>query len=56
MPLGDTEGFAERIRMLFAEPETSKLLGENARRDYEKRFTPEENYKELMEIYGKLVK
>ena len=56
VPLGDTEGFAERIRMLFAEPETSKLLGENARRDYEKRFTPEENYKELMEIYGKLVK
>ena len=32
-------------------PEQCKVIGINARRDYEKKYLPEDNYKQLMNIY-----
>ena len=51
VPLGDIEGFIRIIKMLWYNPEQSKLLGKNARRDYEAKYTPEDNYKQLLDIY-----
>lgn len=49
--LGDIDGFVEKIQKLWNEPELCKVLGKNARIDYERKYLPENNYKQLMMIY-----
>jgi len=51
IPLGDAKGFTEQIRMLWANFDEKKKLGENARKEYEEKYRPEDNYRQLMEIY-----
>lgn len=55
VPLGDTEKFIKIIKMLWYNPEKSKMLGKNARKDYEAKYTPEKNYEELMDIYTSIL-
>ena len=49
--LGDVAGFVETIQELWDRPEECRRLGEMARVDYEKKYMPEDNYRQLMEIY-----
>ena len=50
--LGDVQGFVKTIEELWDNPEKCKSIGENARKDYEKKYLPEDNYKQLIDIYG----
>lgn len=49
--LGDVDGFVKIIRKLWNSPDKCKELGLNARKDYEAKYTPEKNYKQLKNIY-----
>ena len=54
--LGDVDGFRERIVKLWNNPEKCQEIGLNARKDYEMKYMPEDNYKQLMDIYKNVVK
>lgn len=56
VPLGDVEGFISCIRRLWADPEKCRAMGEAARREYEEKYLPEDNYRQLMEIYEKTLR
>lgn len=51
VPLNDVEGFIRQIRALWSDPQLCRQMGENARLDYEKKYMPEDNYTQLMDIY-----
>lgn len=51
--LGDVDGFAQKIRDLWNDPDTCSSMGQEARRDYESKYTEEDNYHQLMDIYRK---
>ena len=48
---GDSRDLASKVRWLFEHPEKAKAMGRNARAEYEKKYTPELNYKMLLRIY-----
>ncbi len=48
---GDVLGFVGNVRKLWENPDECRRLGENARKDYEAKYLPEDNYQQLMEIY-----
>lgn len=52
VPLGNVRGFAKKVRQLWESPELCKKMGINARLDYEKKYLPEDNYRQLMKIYN----
>lgn len=54
--LGDVTGFVKYIRKLWKNPDDCQKLGENARKDYEANYLPEDNYKQLMKIYDDTIK
>lgn len=54
VPLGDVDGFVEKIRLLWNQPAMCAEMGKNARLDYEKKYMPEDNYEQLIEIYHSL--
>lgn len=54
--LGDVDGFVECIRKLWKNSDECQRLGENARKDYEAKYLPEDNYKQLMKIYRNMIK
>lgn len=49
---GSAAGLADKIAWAEAHPEAMRRMGDNARRAYEAKFTPQENYRQLMAIYG----
>lgn len=49
--LGDVIGFKDKISSLWNDPFQCKILGRNARNDYENKYTPEDNYRQLVIIY-----
>lgn len=49
--LGDTAGFAKTIKELWNDPEKCKVMGQRARSDYEVKYLPKDNYKQLIKIY-----
>ena len=51
VPLNDVDGFIQHIRALWADPQLCRRMGENARLDYEKKYMPEDNYRQLIDIY-----
>lgn len=51
VPLGDVDGFAKRVEELWRNPDACRRMGENARMDYEAKYLPEKNYRQLMKIY-----
>jgi len=51
VPLGDVEGFRKKIIELWEQPDDAQRLGEHARKDYEAKYLPEDNYKQLIRIY-----
>ena len=52
--LGDVDGFKRKIVELWNNPKECERLGINARRDYESKYMPEDNYAQLMRIYEDL--
>ncbi len=51
VPLGDVDGFVNKIVKLWKSQRLCELLGENARKDYEEKYLPENNYNTLQTIY-----
>ena len=54
VPLGNVEGFEYRIRELWKNTELAVRMGNNARADYETKYLPEDNYRQLIKIYGEI--
>jgi glycosyltransferase involved in cell wall biosynthesis len=50
---GNAEDLAGKVRWAAANPEQMRLMGEKARQVYEEKYTPEANYRQLMEIYAR---
>jgi glycosyltransferase involved in cell wall biosynthesis len=48
---GNVEDLASKVRWASTHPNEMRRMGENARREYEAKFTPTRNYQMLMEIY-----
>lgn len=53
--LGNVEEFRKCITELWSKPEQISEMGKNARYDYEQKYRPEDNYKQLMDIYKKTI-
>jgi len=51
----DAADLASKIRWAEAHPEEMLRMGINARREYEKKYTPEANYLQLLSIYKEVV-
>lgn len=54
--LGDVSGFRTKIEELWSNPEQCRILGMNARKDYENKYMPQENYEQLLDIYTTALK
>lgn len=52
---GDPEDLAAKVRWAVEHPDALARMGENARREYESKYTPEKNYEILMGIYEKVL-
>jgi glycosyltransferase involved in cell wall biosynthesis len=48
---GDSEDLAEKVEWAWNHPERMRQMGEEARREYENKYTAEKNYPRLMQIY-----
>ena len=49
---GDAEAISSSVTEMLADDTTLSILGEGARRDFDEKYTAEENYSQLMAIYG----
>lgn len=54
--LGDIDQFVSKIEEMWDAPELCRQMGINARADYVKKYMPEDNYKQLIQIYENLIK
>ena len=52
---GDTQDLAEKAAWLWKNPQEAARMGQNARREYEEKYTPENNYRQLMAIYEQVL-
>lgn len=52
--LGDISGFRDKVIELWGAPDVCRVMGENARKDYEQKYTQDMNYQQLVEIYSGL--
>jgi len=52
---GDSLDLREKVVRLWESPSLVEELGQNARQQYEERFTPEKNYEQLIEIYQSVI-
>lgn len=55
VPLGDVDGFIAKIEQLWRNPGLCGQMEINARADYEEKYLPEDNYRQLMKIYKDLL-
>lgn len=51
VPSGDVDHFVKRIKQLWNNPGKCRDIGKNARADYEDKYRPEDNYRQLLDIY-----
>ena len=52
---GNPEDLAKKVLWMYAHPDECERMGKNARNEYEQKYTPEKNYKMLMDIYQKTI-
>ena len=52
---GDPADLAEKVDWMVNHEEESVSMGRNGRREYEEKYTPEDNYRMLMSIYEKAI-
>lgn len=55
VPLADSDAFAQIIIQLWNNKELSEKMGKCAREDYEKKYTPEDNYIQILQIYRSVI-
>lgn len=55
VPSGDINVLSEKMNMLVKDKATCEMMGQNARKEYETKYTPEKNYEMLMDIYKKVI-
>jgi glycosyltransferase involved in cell wall biosynthesis len=48
---GNPEDLANKVRWAVEHPDVMCRMGQNARREYEEKYTPDKNYKLLLNIY-----
>lgn len=53
---GNTSDLANKVRKLWSDPQDCVAMGQNARREYEAKYTPEKNYEMLMGIYEEVMR
>lgn len=53
---GDASDLVAKVRWAAAHPDEMRQMGLNARRKYEKEYTPDANYRVLMDIYRQAIK
>lgn len=51
----DIEGFVNTIKTLWSNPNLCKRMGFQTRLDYERKYTPDLNYRQLIDIYQKIM-
>lgn len=49
---GDVRDLANKAEWLFTHPDEQQRMSAEARREFESKYTAEQNYKQLMQIYG----
>jgi glycosyltransferase involved in cell wall biosynthesis len=52
---GDPVDLAAKVQWLWDHPEEGERMGDNARREYEAKYTAERNYEMLMKIYSQIL-
>jgi len=52
---GDPDDLRQKVQRLINHPHECEQMGEAARKEYLQKYTPEKNYKMLMDVYYKLV-
>ena len=52
---GDDKDFSSKVRWAWDNPEKMIEMGKNARNEYELKYTPEKNYRMLLEIYERTI-
>jgi glycosyltransferase involved in cell wall biosynthesis len=52
---GDVNDLVEKIKWLSQDATFAKNLGRQARRDYEEKYSPENNYKQMLQIYQQVI-
>ena len=52
----DTDDLANKIRLLYFNPDRIKVMGENARKRVETIFSPEVYYEKTMALFNRLIK
>lgn len=55
IPLEDEQGFRKAVIDFWKNPQKVKEMGEKARSDYEQKYVPEDNMKQLLEIYASVL-
>jgi glycosyltransferase involved in cell wall biosynthesis len=53
---GDSGDLAEKVRWAVDHPDVMCRMGEAARREYEEKYTPEKNYKMLLNVYEQAIR
>jgi len=52
---GDPEDLAAKVEWAWSHPKELREMGSEARKEYERKYTAEQNYRRLMEIYQKAI-
>lgn len=52
---GNPADLAAKAKWLLQHPDECRRMGENARREYERKYSPERNYELMMAIYGEAI-
>ena len=52
---GNEVDLASKVQWMIENPEQVKKMGENARKEYLAKYTPEKNYETLMDIYQQAI-
>jgi glycosyltransferase involved in cell wall biosynthesis len=53
---GDAAGFASAVEWAWTHPAEMEEMGRTARGEYTARYTPDQNYKQLLELYEAVIK
>jgi glycosyltransferase involved in cell wall biosynthesis len=53
---GDAQDLAAQVRWAWDHPDTMMTYGQQARREFEARYTPERNYEQLIAIYEAVIR
>jgi len=50
---GNSQDLADKVRWAWEHPAEMRAIGKNARAEYRLKYTAEQNYESLMEIYAR---